>query len=79
MVLNLKAAHCGRGITLNEIRERGFWIINASFITKSVVFNCVICRKLRGKIGVQIMSDLPNYRFEEASHLTYCAVDMLDH
>ena len=38
---HLKAAHCGRGITLNEIRDRGFWIINASSITKSVVFNCV--------------------------------------
>ena len=34
---HLKAAHCGRGITLNEIRDRGFWIINASSITKSVV------------------------------------------
>ena len=35
---HLKAAHCGRGITLNEIRDRGFWIINASSITKSVIY-----------------------------------------
>ena len=33
---HLKAAHCGRGITLNKIRDRGFWIINASSIAKSV-------------------------------------------
>ena len=50
---HLKAAHCGRGITLNEIRGRGFWIINASSIAKLIVFNCVTCRKLRGKMGVK--------------------------
>ena len=38
---HLKAAHCGRGITLNEIKDRGFWIINVSSITKSVVFNFI--------------------------------------
>ena len=73
---HLKAAYCGRGITLNEIRYRGFWIINASSITKSVVFNCVTCRKLRGKMGVQIMADLPKERFQEAAPFTYCANDM---
>ena len=73
---HLKAAHCGRGITLNEIRDRGFWIINASSITKPVVFNCVTCHKLRGNIGVQILADLPKDRFKEAAPFTYCAVDM---
>ena len=48
---HLKAAHCGRGNTLNEIRDRSFWIIKASSITKSVVFNCVTCHKLRGEMG----------------------------
>ena len=33
---HLKATHCGRGITLDETRDRGFWIINVSSITKSV-------------------------------------------
>ena len=49
---HLKAAHCSRGTILNEIRDRGFWIINSSSITKSVVFSCVTCRKHRGKRGV---------------------------
>ena len=70
---HLKTAYCGRGITLNEIRDRGFWIINASSITKSVVFNCVTCRKLRGKMRVEIMADLPKDRFEEAAHFTFCS------
>ena len=73
---HLKAAHYSRGITLNEIRDRGFWIINANSITKSVVFNCVTCCKLRGKMGVQIMADLPKDRFQEAAPFTYCAVNM---
>ena len=61
---------------MNEIRDRGFSIINASSITKSVVFNCVTCRKLRRKMGVQIMADLPKDRFQEAAPFTYCAFDM---
>ena len=72
---HLKATHCGRGITLDETRDRGFWIINVSSITKSVVFNCVTCCKLE-KVGVQIMADLPKDRFQEAAPFTYCAVDM---
>ena len=72
----LKAAHCGRGVTLNEVKDRGFWIINASSITKLVVFSCVICRKFRRKMGVQIMADIPKDRFHEAAPFTYHAVDM---
>ena len=69
-------AHCGRGITLNEIRCRGFWVICGSSVVKSAIFKCVICRKLRGRIGGQMMADLPKDRFEEAPPFTYCAVDM---
>ena len=39
------------------------------------MFNCVTCRKLRGKMGVQIMADLPKDMLQEAAPLTYCAVD----
>ena len=73
---HLKAAHFGRGITFNGIIDRSFWIIDASSITKSVVFDCVTCHKLRGKIGVQIMADLPKDRFQEAALFRYCAVDL---
>ena len=40
------------------------------------MFNCVTCRKLRGKMGVQIKADLSKDRFQEAASFTYCAVDM---
>ena len=71
----LKIAHRGRGITLNEIRDRGFWIINASSITKSVVFNCVTCRKLRGKMGVQIIGT--GFKKQHPSHIVQ--LTCLDH
>ena len=74
---HLKPAHCVRHTTFNEIRDRGFRIIDASSIGKSVVFNCVTCPKLRGEMGVQIMADLPKDRFQEAAApFTYFAVDM---
>ena len=73
---HLKTAHSGRGMTLNEIRNRGFWVLSATSVVKSVLFNCIICRKLRGKMGEQIMTDLPQDRFEQTPPFTYCAVDM---
>ena len=73
---HLKTAHSGRGMTLNEIRNRGFWVLSATSVVKSVLFNCIICCKLRGKMGEQIMADLPQDRFEQTPPFTYCAVDM---
>ena len=69
-------AHSGRGITLNEIRCRGFWVICGSSVVNSAMFKCVICHKLRGRIGGQMMADLPKDRFEEAHPFTYCSVNM---
>ena len=73
---HLKATHCGRSITMNEIRDRGFWIINVSSITKPAVFICVACHKLRGRMEVQIMADLPIGSFKEEAPFTYHAVNM---
>ena len=35
-------AHSRRGITLNEIRCRGFWVIGRSSVVKSVVFKACV-------------------------------------
>ena len=59
-------AHSGSGITLNEIRCLGFWVICGNSVVKSAIFKCVTCRKLRGRIGEQTIADLPKERFEEA-------------
>ena len=71
-----KVGHAGRGITQNEIRNHGFWIVNGNSTVRWCISRCVTCRKLRGKHGQQKMGDLPNDRTNEAPPFTYCGVDM---
>ena len=69
-------AYGARGMTLNHLRQRGIWIVNANAIVRHLIHKCVICRKLRGKMGYQKMADLPQERCTEAAPFTYCGVDM---
>ena len=67
--------HQGKGMTLNEIRSHGFWIIGGSSAVSNVIASCVTCRKLRGAVIEQKMSDLPEDRLESCPPFTYCGVD----
>ena len=69
-------AHGDRGMTLNHLRQRGIWIVNANSVVRHLIHKCVICRKLREKRGYQKMADLPQERCTEAAPFTYCGVDM---
>lgn len=42
-----KVGHQGRGITLNAIRDHGFWITHGSSTVRSFIDKCVTCRRLR--------------------------------
>jgi hypothetical protein len=42
----------------------------------SVIHNCITCKKLRGKCGVQFMADLPADRLEQAPAFTNVGVDI---
>ena len=70
-----KSGHSGRGITLNELRSRGYWIIGANSEVRRVLSKCVTCRFLRGVTGEQKMADLPQSRLEPAPPFTHSAVD----
>ena len=70
------AEHAGRGITLNELRQRGFFIINGNSRVRHVISKCVVCRRLRGKLSEQKMASLPTDRLNAAPPFTYSAVDM---
>jgi transposase InsO family protein len=39
-----------------------YWILKGRKLVKSVVYKCVTCRKLRGKLETQFMADLPKSR-----------------
>ena len=42
----------------------------------SIIFRCVKCRKLRGRVEGQKMADLPTDRLEEAPPFTYVGLDV---
>lgn len=71
-----KIKHQGRGITLNEIRSNGYWIVHGVSMVNRTIKDCVTCRKLRGKKQVQKMSDLPVDRFYDESPFTYSGMDV---
>ncbi|MCG7878636.1 MAG: hypothetical protein N0C90_20255, partial [Candidatus Thiodiazotropha endolucinida] len=71
-----KTLHQGRGMTVNEIRNNGFWIVGCSSVVSSLIMKCVVCRRLRGTLQDQKMSSLPPDRLEPAPPFTYCAVDL---
>lgn len=68
--------HQGRGITLNAIRQAGFWIINGRSVVSYFISKCVTCRKLRGTKLTQKMSDLPEERLTPAAPFTYTGMDV---
>ncbi|KAK3755825.1 hypothetical protein QZH41_003462 [Actinostola sp. cb2023] len=68
-------SHQGKGMTLNEIRSNGFWVIGGSSAVANVISSCVKCQKLRGAVQEQRMSDLPEDRLQATPPFTYCGVD----
>ena len=72
---HIAVAHSGRGSTINEVRDNGYWVIGINSLVKSLIFHCVRCRYLRGKISVQLMASLPKERMEEAPPFSYNGVD----
>lgn len=72
---NQLVKHQGRGITQNEIRSSGYWIVGGSSVVSNHISRCVSCRKLRGSPQEQKMANLPDDCLEPASPFTFCAVD----
>ena len=70
-----KVQHNGRGITLNEIRANGYWVVNGNAAVRSIIAKRVKCRQLRGSVGEQKMANLPESRLDPAPPFIYCAVD----
>lgn len=71
-----KVAHQGRHITEGAIRAAGPWIIGGKCLVSSVIFKCVICRKLRGTLQIQKMADLPADRLSPMPPFTSVGLDV---
>ncbi len=68
--------HQGRVFTEGALREAGFWIIGGKRRISSVIFQCVQCRKLRGRILTQKMSDLPPERLSMDPPFSFVGLDV---
>ncbi|XP_063438190.1 uncharacterized protein LOC134719142 [Mytilus trossulus] len=66
-----KVQHQGRTMTEGAIRAAGLWILGVKRKVNSVIHNCVLCRKLRGKFGWTQMADLPADRLQVDAPFTY--------
>ena len=73
-----KYAHGGRGATLNELRRSGYWLVNGNSAVQSKLFKCIQCRRLKGKLGIQKMADLPSSRLMEVPPFTSWLVARFD-
>lgn len=51
--------HQGRLFTEGAIRTAGLWIMGGKKKVSSIIYRCVICRRLRGDFQTQKMADLP--------------------
>ncbi|XP_062587039.1 uncharacterized protein LOC134248653 [Saccostrea cucullata] len=68
--------HQGRHFTEGAVTSAGYWIVGCKKLVSSVIYNCVICRKLRGRLEHQKMADLPSVRVRQSPPFTYVGVDM---
>ncbi|KAM7416948.1 hypothetical protein PAMA_018837 [Pampus argenteus] len=67
--------HQGRGMTTNELRANGIWILGCSNLVSSHIYKCTKCRKYRRGTEQQRMSDLPVDRTEATPPFTFCGLD----
>ena len=70
-----KVQHQGKGLTINEIRSNGYWIVGINRAVAAHLHQCVTCRKLRRSTEEQRMADLPSERVDPSPPFTYCGMD----
>ncbi|XP_070407549.1 uncharacterized protein [Nothobranchius furzeri] len=70
-----RVKHQGRGMTMNELRSNGIWILGCSQAVSSFIHNCIKCRKFRRRTEEQKMANLPSERMETTPPFTYCGMD----
>ena len=56
---NTKVRHQGKGMTMNEIRSNGLWVLGLFAVVSSHIHKCVRCRRQRRPTESQKMADLP--------------------
>ncbi|KAI7789365.1 hypothetical protein IRJ41_003871 [Triplophysa rosa] len=68
--------HQGRHLTEGVLRSAGVWIIGGKKLVSSVIYQCVTCRRLRGKPVEQKMANLPEDRLTMEPPFTRVGLDV---
>ena len=68
--------HQGRGVSHNTIRQAGYWIVDGRSTVARTISKCVTCRRFRGQLQTQKMSDLPEERVTQAAPFHYTGIDV---
>ncbi|XP_026147341.1 uncharacterized protein LOC113121247 [Carassius auratus] len=71
-----RVAHQGRHLTAGAVRSAGLWIVKGTKLINRVIHQCVLCRKLRGRLEEQRMSDLPMDRVKVDPPFTHVGLDV---
>lgn len=59
-----RVQHQGRGMTVNELRSNGIWILGCSSAVSSHIYKCLKCRKFGRCTEEQKMADLSEDRMQ---------------
>ena len=71
-----KCTYGQRGLTTNELRSCSYWVMCGNAAVKKMIFHCVQCHRLRGRLVEQKMADYPYCRVAEARPFMFSGVDM---
>ena len=72
-----ESTYCqGRHMTEGAMRSAGYWIVGARRLVSSLIHQCVICRRTRGKTAIEKMGHLPVDRITPNPPFTYVGVDI---
>ena len=71
-----KTRHQGRLLSMAALREAGYFVQKGTQLMKTLIKDCVTCRKLRGRCSGQQMSDLPPDRLEMCPPFTNTGIDV---
>lgn len=71
-----RVRHLGRHLTEGALRSAGYWVLGGKRQISSLIYSCVVCRKLRGVTQFQKMSDLPAERLSAEPPFSYVGIDV---
>ena len=68
--------HQGRAVTHKTIRQAGYWIVDGRSTVARTISKCVTCRRFRGQLQTQKMSDLLEECVTQAAPFHYTGMDV---